>query len=346
MKTTHFIIGMVIISLLGCKKSTDLSQVEETIYVRSNGADMPVYLRGNIDSDVIILLVHGGPGGNALEYRFGKYAEALEAKYGLAYWDQRGQGMSQGVYKKEEVTIDNMVIDLNAVVNTLKSKYGSGIKVIALGHSWGGTLTAKYMVTDDLQYNINGWIEADGAHDIPRLNAAALRKFKNEADVQIALGNNVSNWQGILSWANAIDTNDITDDQGGEINKKAGEVEGWLLADGFIQTGEQGGIKNSLLYGPTNILTSAVTGLQTNYLLMNEVENTALTMVLNKVTIPTLILWGKYDFVVPPALAYDAYNSISSANKKLVIFENSGHSPMDNEWQKFTEEIVAFIDTL
>ena len=36
------------------------------------------------------------------------------------------------------------------------------------------------------------------------------------------------------------------------------------------------------------------------------VEDIALTDSLFKIEIPTLILWGKYDFVVPPALGYDA----------------------------------------
>jgi proline iminopeptidase len=346
MRLSYLIIGIVILTFFGCKKSTDLTQIEETIYVRSNGADMPVYLRGRVGSGIVILVVHGGPGGNGLEYRAGKYSEEIEKKYGVAYWDQRGQGMSQGTYKKSEVTVDNMVFDMNAVVNTIKLKYGSAIRVIALGHSWGGTLTAKYMVTAGLQYNLDGWIEADGAHDIPRLNKAAIEKFKSEAKTQIALGNNTSNWEEILIWANAFDTNFITNENGGDINKKAGEAEGWLLEDNFIQAGEEGGIKNSLLFGPTNLLTSTVTGIQMSSLLHNEVEEVALTNELKKVTIPTLILWGKYDFVVPPALAYDAFNTISSTNKKIVIFEKSGHSPMDNEWEAFTKEVTIFIEAL
>ncbi len=131
MRLSYLIIGIVILTFFGCKKSTDLTQIEETIYVRSNGADMPVYLRGRVGSGIVILVVHGGPGGNGLEYRAGKYSEEIEKKYGVAYWDQRGQGMSQGTYKKSEVTVDNMVFDMNAVVNTIKLKYGSAIRVIA-----------------------------------------------------------------------------------------------------------------------------------------------------------------------------------------------------------------------
>ena len=34
-------------------------------FVRNEGAEMPVYIKGNIESGVFILFVHGGPGGNA-----------------------------------------------------------------------------------------------------------------------------------------------------------------------------------------------------------------------------------------------------------------------------------------
>ncbi|MBD77771.1 MAG: hypothetical protein CL840_02365 [Crocinitomicaceae bacterium] len=343
----RFVCLLLVSSLMiaSCKKKEDLGKVNETIYVRSNGADMPVYLHGNVASNVMILIVHGGPGGTGLEYRSGKYAEALEARYGMAYWDQRGQGMSQGKYKTDDVIIENMVIDMNAVINSLKAKYGSGLKVIALGHSWGGTLSAKFMITAGLQQNLAGWIEADGAHDIPKLNRDAVAMFKSEAQTQIGLGNNVDNWQGILDWANAIDTNNITVEQGGEINAKARDAEQWLLDDGFIQASEGGGIRPPLLLGPTNPLIANISGRQTSKKL-DEVEYLSMTKELNRVTLPTLILWGKYDFVVPPTLAYDCFNEISSTQKKLVIFNKSGHSPMDNEWEAFTNEVVAFAESL
>jgi pimeloyl-ACP methyl ester carboxylesterase len=153
----------------------------------------------------------------------------------------------------------------------------------------------------------------------------------------------VSNWQGILDWANAIDTNNITVEQGGEINSKAHAVERWLEEDGVISSGESGGNKTSLFFGPTNPLTSSLIGGQTSQNL-NEIELISMTDELYKVTIPTLVLWGKYDFVVPPSLGHDTFNNISSADKKIVIFDESAHSPMSNEWRKYTDEMIEFIE--
>ncbi|MFK8046387.1 MAG: alpha/beta hydrolase, partial [Crocinitomicaceae bacterium] len=65
---------------------------------------------------------------------------------------------------------------------------------------------------------------------------------------------------------------------------------------------------------------------------------------LNKITIPSQFLWGKYDFVVPPAVGVDAYNRVSSVNKEIIIFEKSGHSPMSNEPVKFANSIIDFVE--
>ncbi len=335
-------IALILLTAVSCQKKADDLAIQETVFVRNNGADMPVYIRGNIASKVMILVVHGGPGGNGLEYRSGRYVEALEDKYAMAYWDQRGQGMSHGQYAASHVNIEQMVDDLDAVVKVMKAKYGEDLSIVLLGHSWGGTLTAKYMITERLQDNVKAWIEADGAHDIPKLNKDATRMFIAEANTQIAAGNSVDQWQAILDWASAIDTNNISVDQGGEINSKAYEAEGYLRNDGILSS-SSGGITNSLFFGPTNPIISGISGNATSNLL-NEVEELSMTDELHKVTIPCLFLWGKYDFVVPPQLGVDAYNEVSSAQKKLVIFESSGHSPMDNEWEKFTQEVIEFVD--
>jgi proline iminopeptidase len=336
-------ISMVLV-LLSCQKEQDLGKLDQTIYVRNDGADMPVYMRGNMNSKVIILIVHGGPGGNGLEYRAGLWTVDLEKNYAVAYWDQRGQGMSQGHYDKSDVTVAKMVEDMDAVIKVLKAKYGNDVSVFALGHSWGGTLTAKYLTTGNLQHNLKGWIESDGAHDMPKNDIEATKMFIKVSKEQIALGNNVSNWQGILNWATAIDTSNISETQRGELNEFASKVEDWLIKDHVLLEGEIGGYKLTKFFSPVNPITNHLAGNATNDMLSKEIESTALTNKLPIINIPVLVLWGKYDFVVPPILGYDTYNQVSSVKKKLVIFEKSGHSPMNNEWRKFTDEVILFVN--
>ena len=98
--------------------------MEETIYVRNQGADMPVFIRGNGASEVFIIFLHGGPGGNSLKYSTGSYSKTLEDKYAMVYWDQRGQGNSHGHPENSEMSINLMVEDTYALVKSLKLRYG------------------------------------------------------------------------------------------------------------------------------------------------------------------------------------------------------------------------------
>ena len=336
---------LFIILFTSCQKEGDLTLVDEVFWVRTQGADMPIHLHGNLTNEVILLIVHGGPGGNGLEYRSGKYTVPLEEKYAVAYWDQRGQGMSHGKYDENEITVDKMVSDLEAVIKVLSIKY-SKHKIVVFGHSWGGTLTAKYMISGKVHKSVSAWIESNGAHDIPKLNRDAINMFKVVANEQISIGNNTSNWSEVLDWANSVDTNNITEKESTEVNYKGFEAEEWLAEDGVMSVSETGGNKVSYFFGPVNPLTSFQSGNITNFKLSNEIENTSLTSQLFKVTIPTLVLWGKYDFVVPSSLGFDTYNNISSVKKHIVIFEKSGHSPMANEWKDYSDAIISFIDSL
>tara|TARA_B100000674_G_scaffold104243_1_gene76299 strand:+ start:7008 stop:8039 length:1032 start_codon:yes stop_codon:yes gene_type:complete len=337
-------LGVLLICLISCRK-TDLTKVDEVFWVRTQGVDMPVHVHGNLTNSIILLIVHGGPGGSGLDYRNGKYTVPLENNYAVAYWDQRGQGMSHGKYTDADLTLDNMVSDLDAVVRVLGNRY-KNTRIVVLGHSWGGTLTAKYMVSDKVNSNVVAWIESNGAHDIPKLNRDAVNMFEIVANEQIALGNNIYNWSDVLDWTSSIDINNISESVSVEINTKAFEAENWLTDDGVLKSYESGGNEVPLLTGPVNPLTSYISGLTTNYKLSPEIEKISLTDQLYKVTIPTLVLWGRYDFVVPPTLGYDTYNNISSTKKEIVIFEKSGHSPMSNEWEPFSDAIISFIDSL
>ncbi len=344
LKIFSFLIISSLFTSISCNKEK-LSELSDVIYVRNNGADMPAYIYGNGVEKVFIIVLHGGPGGNGLEYRYGQYAEDLEEKFAMVYWDQRGQGMAQGNYDDEDVTISQMANDLYCLVLILKHKYGNDIKPFIMGHSWGGTLGSYFMITDDYQELVSGWIEVDGAHDIPKLNIEAVKMFRNIATEQISDRNSVNAWQDILEWANEIDTANISNDMSGEINTKAYEAEELLKESGIVlRSGSKPSI-SSILFSPNNSITSSISGNFTGNHLNDEIESTSLTDRLQLIQKPCLFLWGKYDFVVPPQLGIDAFNNVNTTDKRIVIFNNSGHSPMDNEPKQFVSEIVNFIET-
>lgn len=79
-------------------------------------------------------------------------------------------------------------------------------------------------------------------------------------------------------------------------------------------------------------------------ILNKDSENYQLTNQLYQIEVPALFLWGKYDFVVPPAMGQMAFDRVSSTQKELVIYEKSGHSPMTNEGELMTPKVKEFIE--
>src|SRR5690606_19404467 len=68
---------------------------------------------------------------------------------------------------------------------------------------------------------------------------------------------------------------------------------------------------------------------------------------LHKITIPTLICWGRHDKVFPVSLAQDTYDQLGTtpSDKHLQIFEISAHSPNYEEPTTFAEAVISFINS-
>ena len=59
--------------------------------------------------------------------------------------------------------------------------------------------------------------------------------------------------------------------------------------------------------------------------------------------VPTLIVWGATDRIIPVEHASAAHEAIASS--QLVIFERVGHFPHAEEPERFVDAVTAFVDT-
>ncbi|MBN2519520.1 MAG: alpha/beta hydrolase [Bacteroidales bacterium] len=358
MKT--YIVNMFIIGILflisGCKNE-DEKFINDFFYLRNEGADMPVYVEGTNKSNLFIILLHGGPGGDCHTYNGGisYFSDQLEEDLVMVYYDQRGSGISMGKYSSQDLTLDQYMKDLDLLVNLVFEFYGPDISLFLMGHSWGGTLGTAYLTHMNGDDRIKGWIEIDGVHSGEESNN--INRLKEIGDEQIGLGNSSEFWQEVIDYCNEIDTNDITDIQISKLNNYAYEAESHLISDKVIVLESNnitlqtyiGGIVKHYFFSSYNPLTAWTNGKITSSGLgmFNEVMSIDLTGDLKKITIPALILWGKYDLVVPVNNGEFTFKNIGtdSLMKKLVIYEKSGHSPMMTEPDKVAREIFNFTNT-
>ena len=330
---------LLTISLFSCsKEKLNLNELNETIFVRHKGADMPAYIHGNGSEKVFLIILHGGPGGNGLVYKTSSIGSQVEKNNVVVYFDQRGSGNSQGNYSKEDLNVNTMAEDVIALAKVIKAKYGQDSKLFLMGHSWGGTLGPATLLKN--QSLFSGWIDVAGSHDPKGTYDAYKTFFTNTANEQIGLGNSLDFWQNLL---------DLTQNVGSEfspedfitLNKDAHKTEEILIKDGLVfEATSEGSISQNELTLKWNSMqaTLYVTFKSNHY------ETVSFTERLKEINLPSIVLWGKYDLVVPTLFAQEAYDNLGSVDKEMFIFENSAHSPMFNEPDLFADKVIGFIN--
>ncbi len=337
-----FIVSLVL--LVGACEKEELNDLSDVFYVKHNGAEMPTYVYGNAEKKIFIIVLHGGPGASGLDYRTGAIKD-LEKYYGVVYQDQRNAGQSSGSYRKNDLTVDVMVSDVLALVKVLRHKYGDDCKFVLYGHSWGGTLGTATLLKDQTPFSI--WIESDGGHKLKGMARYQVELMDSIAHSQISMGNSERFWNKVLDKINDVDTANVTDRDLVMLNSLAFKAEDYLLKDDVLAdySGLSADIMQ-LLY-QNNKITTSVNSVYSGLLLtgMQDIWNTIdYTPELNKITIPTLFLWGELDMVLPPELGRQAYNASGAGVKEFILYHKSAHSPQVNEYSDFAEDIHRFIE--
>ncbi|MCU0324174.1 MAG: alpha/beta hydrolase [Spirosomaceae bacterium] len=326
-----------------CQKEeiTISTNAKDLFYVKNKGASMPILVEGNTSQKAFVLVVHGGPGSDAMSTMNNTFMDVLEGKYAVAYWDQRNGGNTQGGANHDNLNIATMTEDLRAVVLTLKSRYGSNISVFLYAHSFGGCLSASFLTKSNYQTLVKGWIDIDGAHNFPLMDTESKKMQIAIGTVEKNAGRNVAEWTSLIDFANNNNPRE-NPTVSGKFNGNA------YTAIKLIDEVNKVSLPkvNDLAYSPNSLLSRVINfnSVYFNNGLEQELFNTEFSSKLSTIKTPTLCLFGKYDFVVPPALADDVMAKIGSTFKKKVIFNNSGHDPYLTETVKLNAEIIAFIE--
>ncbi len=331
-----FLLGLL---FTGCKKEyTGLStNANEIFWVTNNGADMPVRVKGNTSSKIIILVVHGGPGDGSYDYANYKTAR-LREKYGVAFWDQRNAGGASGNSNIGKLSLPQMINDLEVIVKVLKLRYeGAGIFLYA--HSFGGLLAAGYLVKDSNQNDLRGWIEIDGAHNYPLCNTLSRKMLMDTAVSEISKGNYPSQWQNILNYCSSHDPLSSY-----EISS---QTETYAHSAEYYMGIKRNNSIFPLSEDPSDQLVNYYNLYYTSSGndFLKSLEGADYSNQLYRIKIPSLLLWGQFDFTVPPDVGEDGITNLGSSYKKLVLFPHSGHHPMETDTDLVEDEIINFIET-
>lgn len=308
-------------------------------FIRHHKADMPVWVRGNLESGIFIIYLHGGPGGSSFIDIQNDFFSDIEDKHAVVYYDQRASGNSIGKSDNDLLTLDQFVEDLDVVVQYIQSNYQPA-KTVLLGHSWGGTLGTAYLLKPEYQDKIDAWIEVDGGHNIGQGAFEYSRDYVvNVADSLIAKQEDIQGWKDIKayyleqpSWR----PSEVIIQHSKNVTKAGGYFFDKSNQDGLV------GLEQ-ILFSETDFL--ALLAQNKHVIKHMDVWHYDFTDRLGEITIPTLLLWGKTDGILPVQLAHEAKEALKLTDDQFYIFQESAHSPHYEQTALFNEKVLSFLAT-
>ncbi len=262
-------------------------------------------MEGN-DAGRTLVLLHGS---NASLHTWGPWVEALEEDYLVITVDLPGHGLT-GTTAADDYTYPGMADFVHEFTNTL------GIKRFILGgNSMGGGISLLYAL--DHPQKLDGLILLDSAGI--KVPAHAAKKSDPPIAFRLA-GHWYSDWilTGITPRSLVIDGL-----QKGFTNKS-------LITDEMIDRYWE------LVRHPGN---RRATTMRFAYYRQDNGE-----LPVADIKIPTIILWGSDDKIIPLAVGKALEKRIKGS--KLVIFSDVGHAPMEEVPVQSAAVAKAFIDRL
>jgi len=144
----------MILLFAGCSAGTpeiDMpNAVSELKAVEIGGLEQWILIRGEDQSNPVLLWLHGGPGSAQMAVHR-KFNKELEKGYVVVHWDQRGAGKSNHIgFREENLTLERFIEDAHELTDYLKDRFDQE-KNFLLGHSWGtqfGILTVQRYPAD------------------------------------------------------------------------------------------------------------------------------------------------------------------------------------------------------
>ena len=341
--------NQLIITLFGllllaaaCQKSEYYTE-GDFYYLSHKGAKLPVWVKGNMESDVMLIFVHGGPGDSGLTFTITSGFNMLEEDYMIVYWDQRFSGMDQGNSDFADMHPDVFIEDTEKLVQLIQNKY-PGKKLFMMGHSWGGQLSAGYLGRDNHASAFHGWIDLDGSI-YAEMEAQLMKEYILErVPAKLAEpGADKAFWQDIIDWY--------------EENPNPGNYTDfepyWYVSalGGDVYDHETYNEKLDIPY--VDLLFKSMFSLSYYQYSFGDPEDIKewddidYTEEIGNMTIPALLLWGANDGVVPVKVADYVYEHLGTdpSEKEVVLIPECGHGPHVEHPELFYAEVSAFIET-
>lgn len=305
--------------------------ITEKVKLEIGGVKQQAFILGEKKENPVLLFLHGGPGSPELPLVFTNNGDRrLEEEFIVCYWDQRGAGMSRAGIPVETMTLEQLIADTHKITQYLKKRFHQK-KIYLMGHSWGSFLGIKVVnqyPDDYFAYIGMGQLSnqrlseklafdymLEHAHQIKDQKAIkALSKYDAtssafpELRYVMSIRSSLMNKYGIGIAHRNFSMSTVI--------KQLFFFKGYTLTEKI------------------NYMRGSLFSLKTlfHYTLEDDLAKTTASF-----DLPIYITHGKFDYQVSYALAKSYTEKIQAPKKSFFTFEESAHSPIIEEREKFIE---------
>lgn len=342
-----FSLLLIVTVLISCSDELHLKSDAKDFYnLEIDDAWLPLMVRGNTNSGIILLYVQGGPGYPSIDYAqvdYPRWKDTVEKDFAVAYYDQRGFGNKQGNSDLSRMRIQQYQKDIHQVATFLKSRYANS-KVILFAHSWGASVSYHYMINHEEENVVDGFISICGPFTHDGDNVKSLRwDFRrnylvNVSDVLIAQGRDVEHWQQAKAWAN--ENNPIeTAEQRKQWNKYVAKAEKFteteIGAKDYAKVGfaSSYNIFSSLQYDYNDEVSSALIKTEQAFNLAED---------FGRIDKPVLMIGARFDDQAPLEELQFVFDRIGSVDKTYRVFNDAGHNVFLDDRDGFRLAVKEF----
>jgi pimeloyl-ACP methyl ester carboxylesterase len=293
-------------------------------------------VRGHSSKSPVLLLVQAGPGlpliheAAATERRL-----RLEESHRVVYWDQRGTGKSFDAKDRETITLDTLVGDIRSMVEALCDRLDvSEVDVVAF--SMGASLALLACAGERKKVRSLTCVGPD-------VNLLEAERFAWQFALAEAEGRNHER---------ALEALRLIGEPPHADPKRFTERVWWVVNFGGVHRGKNalslvGGTLMRMMTSPHYSLgesVGAIRGLSaTQERLLPLLQGFDLLEKPLDLRVPVVIFQGRHDAAAPPRLAPELGKHIGA---DVIWFEESAHSPHEEEPVRFRAELDRFLSSV
>ena len=296
-----------------------------------NGDRQNIRIRAAKEGLPVILFLHGGPGVCDRHFVL-KNQSRLAEKYTMVCWDQRGSGKSYSPKIQEEaLSVETYVDDAEALIDLLRARFHTE-KVILSAHSWGtvlGTTLAVRCPEKIAAYVAQGMF-IDGSENELESYLFCVREAErtgNKRAIKQLAGIRPEKGRYPSDKAMMIQRNYLAKFGGGTYKKREGMFRSLLLP-----------LLRSPEYKLRDIPKYAKGGLYLSKTLWNDVVAVSFQNI-SSLSVPLIVTQGAHDYNTPTKIAEEWFSQVQAPFKKWITFEESAHSPIFEEPEKWGREV-------